>query len=317
MSMWGEYVPVAVRQARAKQKMEKLRKKGMKIEPVEINGRKITQKFWGNKWCSHLENFADYENRLERGKTYARNGSICHLSIQKGCCEAMVSGSEIYKVSVHIKTLIKDKWESIKKRCSGQIGSILELLQGKISDNVMENVADQNEGLFPGTKEMTFTCSCPDWADMCKHVAAVLYGVGNRLDHQPELLFLLRGVDPTELVSAQLSVDIDTRTDQLDGENLGDIFGIELETTNEYPTKKQKEIKKNKKKATKAFDMETLTGIKLQAFRTKKGYTVNKFAVALGVTSASVYRWEQNSGLLKFQARTKEALKLLFSTSTL
>ncbi len=319
MSMWGEYVLVSVRHTRAKKEMEKLQKKGQKIEPIEISGRKITQKFWGKKWCDHLENFADYENRLPRGRSYVRNGSICHLTIQKGSCEAIVSGSELYKVSVTIKTLAKDKWEAIKRRCSGQIGSILEFLQGKISHHVMEVVADQKEGLFPDTKEMRFECNCPDWADMCKHVAAVLYGLGNRLDHQPELLFLLRGVDPNELVSAQLSIETQTKVDQLESGDLGEIFGIEIENTlnnqssqNELlkkTPKKSKKINKSKQESNKIFDLDVLTGEKLRALRTEKGYSVNTFAEALDVTSASIYRWEKNLNILNLQLRTKNALK--------
>jgi uncharacterized Zn finger protein len=230
MGMWGKYVPVSVRRAKSKKEMDKLRKKGQTIEPIEIEGRLIAKKFWGKQWCDHLENFADYDNRLPRGRTYARNGSICHLNIQEGCVEAFVSGSRLYKISVKIRSLAKDKWEAIKKRCSGHIGSILELLQGKLSHHVMEVVANDKEGLFPNTEEIDFHCNCPDWAGMCKHVAAVLYGIGNRLDSRPELLFLLRGVDAGELIGTQLTVDAETTADRINDGELADIFGIDLET---------------------------------------------------------------------------------------
>lgn len=246
-SMWGEYVPVSTRRAQAKKKIEKLKKKGQKIEPVEIEGRLIAKKFWGRKWCDHLESFADYENRLPRGRTYARNGSISHLNIQEGYIEAIVSGSSLYKISVKIKTLCSDKWETIKKRCSDQIGSILEILQGKLSDYVMQVVADHKEGLFPNTEEMEFDCSCPDWAGMCKHIAAVLYGVGNRLDSKPEFLFILRGVDPSELVRTQLKVDAMTSTDQLENAELADIFGIDLEDASGKTVSPKLSAKKIKK----------------------------------------------------------------------
>ena len=169
---------------RAMKKMDALRKKGVDIQPVEIDGRKIAKTFWGEAWCDHLESFSDFENRLPRGRTYVRNGSVCHLAIAKGQIEAKVSGSELYNVKVDIKTLPGKKWTAIKGRCSGQIGSLLELLQGRLSDHVMEVVTDRKEGLFPLPGEMSFKCSCPDWAVMCKHVAAVLYGVGARLDTQ-------------------------------------------------------------------------------------------------------------------------------------
>ncbi|MDD4391852.1 MAG: SWIM zinc finger family protein [Desulfobacterales bacterium] len=200
MGFWGRYVPVAERRAKARNQMKKLCKKGKHIQPVEIEGRTIARSFWGKGWCDHLESFSDYANRLPRGRTYVRNGSVCHLEIGPGCIEAIVSGSSLYNVSISIQKLKPAIWESIQKQCAGQIGSMLELLQGKLSDQVMGVVTDRKTGLFPQPGEIQFDCSCPDWAVMCKHVAAVLYGVGSRLDSQPELLFLLRGVDAQELI---------------------------------------------------------------------------------------------------------------------
>src|SRR3990172_7740894 len=198
---WRPYVPVAQRRARAILQMEKLRKKGVIIQPVRIEGRQIARTFWGRSWCEHLEKFSDYENRLPRGRTYVRNGSVCHLGIQKGRIAAKVSGSEIYDVQIAIKTLPKDKWRRVKESCAGQVGSLLELLQGRLSDHVMAVVTEKDRGLFPRPGEIRLECSCPDWAEMCKHVAAVLYGIGARLDEKPELLFVLRGVDHQELVT--------------------------------------------------------------------------------------------------------------------
>ena len=175
---WAPYVPVAERRRRAMKKMESLRKKGVAVQPVRIDGRKIAKTFWGEAWCDHLEAFSDFENRLPRGRTYVRNGSVCHLAVAKGRIEAKVSGSELYTVRVEIKTLVNKKWKAIKGRCSGQIGSLLELLQGRLSDQVMQVVTDRREGLFPLPGEISLQCSCPDSAVMCKHVAAVLYGVG-------------------------------------------------------------------------------------------------------------------------------------------
>ena len=229
MGFWGAYVPVSQRRADAKKEMCKLQKKGKKIEPIEIEGRLIARKFWGKKWCDHLEKFSDYENRLPRGRTYVRNGSVCHLSIKEGGFEAYVSGSELYEVTVTVKKLPDHRWKEIRQKCEGQIGSMLELIQGKISDQVMGIVADEKEGLFPQKNEMTFRCSCPDSAGMCKHIAAVLYGVGSRLDHQPELLFHLRGVDPSELICTQFSMETTVTTEKLETGNLADIFGIDLE----------------------------------------------------------------------------------------
>jgi uncharacterized Zn finger protein/DNA-binding XRE family transcriptional regulator len=225
------YVPVATRRAQALKKMEKLRKQGHVITPVQIEGRKIARTFWGQAWCDHLESFSDYENRLPRGRTYVRNGSVCHLEIKKGKISAMVSGSQLYTVEIAIKTLAPKKWKEVKNRCAGQIGSLLELLQGRLSKNVMSVVTDRQKGLFPLPGEISLTCSCPDWAVMCKHVAAVLYGVGARLDEAPELIFLLRGVDHEELISAEVGVaaaGTKSGRRRIADDALADVFGIEM-----------------------------------------------------------------------------------------
>ncbi len=235
---WRPYVPVAQRRARARRKMDALRKKGVDIQPVEIEGRKIAKTFWGEAWCDHLESFSDYANRLPRGRTYVRNGSVCHLEIKKGEILAKVAGSELYNLRIRIKTLPAKKWTAIKRRCAGQVGSLLELLQGKLSDHVMEVVTDRKEGLFPLPREISLNCDCPDWAVMCKHVAAVLYGVGARLDQTPELLFKLRGVDHEELIASDAEAAVSAATSRskskrlADGE-LSDVFGIDLDTSDD------------------------------------------------------------------------------------
>jgi uncharacterized Zn finger protein len=231
---WRPYVSVAARRQQAAQKMSKLKKQGLDIQPVEIAGRKIARTFWGESWCKHLESFSDYENRLPRGRTYVRNGSVCHLQIARGEVKAIVSGSALYDVKIMIKELPNTKWGSVKERCSGQIGSLLELLQGRLSNSVMAVVTDRKDGLFPLPAEIDLDCSCPDWAVMCKHVAAVLYGVGARLDEQPELLFLLRAVDHEELIAADAAA-VTSLTSGKQGKqrriaagDLEDIFGIEI-----------------------------------------------------------------------------------------
>lgn len=224
---------VAQRRAKALNQMEKLRTKGVNIQPVRIEGRQIARTFWGRGWCDHLEKFSDYENRLPRGRTYVRNGSVCHLDVLKGLIVAKVSGSEIYDVRIEIQPLPKPKWKRVKQECTGQIGSLIELLQGKLSDQVMAVVTDRDRGLFPLPKEISLSCSCPDWATMCKHVAAVMYGVGARLDERPELLFLLRGVDHAELVSEETAKAVVTKARKtgrrtLDESKLSEVFGIDL-----------------------------------------------------------------------------------------
>jgi len=235
---WRPYVPVAKRRAQAQRKMNALSKKGVNIQPVAIEGRKIAKTFWGEAWCDHLEAFSDYANRLPRGRTYVRNGSVCHLEIKKGEILAKVAGSELYDLRIRIKTLPAKKWSGIKGRCAGQVGSLLELLKGRLSDHVMKVVTDRDEGMFPLPGEISLSCSCPDWAVMCKHVAAVLYGVGARLDQAPELLFKLRGVDHEELIASDAEAAVSAATsrsqsERLAQEDLSDVFGIDLDTSDD------------------------------------------------------------------------------------
>ena len=198
---WPPYVPVAERRKKAEREMAKLRKKGRSVSPVIIKGRTIAATFWGKAWCENLESYHDFENRLPRGRTYVRNGSVVDLQIASREVKATVSGSSIYKVSIAIETVSKKQWQSICRDCAGGIDSLVELLQGRFSKGVMERLCRQDTGLFPKPSEITFDCSCPDFASMCKHVAAVLYGIGARLDETPELLFRLRAVSEHDLVA--------------------------------------------------------------------------------------------------------------------
>jgi uncharacterized Zn finger protein len=200
-SQWPAYVPVAERRRKAELAMAKLVKKGVTVSPVKIEGRVIAATFWGKAWCENLESYRDYENRLERGRTYVRNGSVVDLQIAAREVTATVSGSALYKVKVSIGEVVTAHWKSICADCAGGIDSLVELLQGRFSKGVMERICRQGAGLFPKPSEIRFSCSCPDHASMCKHVAAVLYGVGARLDAQPELLFRLRAVNENDLVA--------------------------------------------------------------------------------------------------------------------
>ena len=230
---FSPYVSVAERRRQAAREVEKLKKKGQTVSPVIIEGRAIARNFWGKAWCENLERYSDYENRLPRGRTYARNGSIVDLQIERGKVRAMVSGSRIYKVEIEIGTVPRACWEAICKDCLGSIGSLVELLQGRLSKNVMERVCREADGLFPSPSEIKMSCSCQDWADMCKHVAAVLYGTGARLDVAPDLLFTLRGVDRLELIANAGSGLPLTETPiaterRLAEEDVGALFGIEM-----------------------------------------------------------------------------------------
>jgi uncharacterized Zn finger protein len=228
---WKPYVPVAERRRKALKKMEGLRKKGRVISPVSVDGRTIAKTFWGKAWCENLESYSDYENRLPRGRTYVRNGSVVDLQIAESQITALVSGSEIYEVKVEILPVTRPRWKSICEDCAGSIDSLVELLQGRLSKGVMERLSQQQTGLFPSPKEIKLSCSCPDWAEMCKHVAAVLHGVGARLDQQPELLFRLRAVNEKELIaSAGKSLPSAKKSPAkvLGGEDLSKLFGLDM-----------------------------------------------------------------------------------------
>jgi uncharacterized Zn finger protein len=230
---WKPYVPVAQRRAKASREMDKLKKKGNPVTPVVLEGRTIVKTFWGKAWCENLERYSDFANRLPRGRTYVRNGSVIDLQIAPGEIKALVSGSEIYNVTVKIVPVSKERWKSICGDCGGVIESLIELLQGRFSKGVMERICRQKTGLFPSPAEIKLSCSCPDWADMCKHVAAVLYGIGARLDQQPELLFRLHKVDEKELiVKAGEAIPLTTATAAakkiLGGEDLSALFGLDM-----------------------------------------------------------------------------------------
>lgn len=246
---WKPYVSVAQRRKNAEKAVAKRVKNGENITPVRLPGRTIASTFWGKAWCDHLESLGDYENRLPRGRTYVRNGSVIHLSIDYGKVQALVQGSELYEIQIDMQTLGADKWRDILQKCSGQIASMIELLQGKLSSGVMTTITDQKGGLFPLAEEITLKCSCPDWASMCKHVAAVLYGVGARLDAEPELLFKLRKVDHAELiskVSMQTPAPRSGKNNVIQDQDLSNLFGIDIDGATPPPAG----VKQPKKKAT-------------------------------------------------------------------
>jgi uncharacterized Zn finger protein len=230
---WRPYVSVSQRRRQAESEIAKLKKKGLPASPVMVEGRTIVKTFWGKSWCENLERYSDFENRLPRGRTYVRNGSVIDLQIAPGEIKALVSGSKIYKVKVKVAPVAKARWQSICKDCAGAIDSLVELLQGRFSKGVMERVCRQKTGLFPSPDEIQLSCSCPDWADMCKHVAAVLYGIGARLDQQPDLIFRLHNVDEKELIAEAGTAlpqakKVPAASKVLGGEDLSVLFGLDI-----------------------------------------------------------------------------------------
>jgi uncharacterized Zn finger protein/DNA-binding transcriptional regulator YiaG len=320
-------VPQSVRRAKAEKELRSLEKLGATIQPVKIEGRAIVRTFWGKAWCGHFEAMGDFVNRLPRGRTYVRNGSVCHLEIGPKAIRAKVIGSSIYEVEVAVKALPKARWNRAKRKCSGQIGSLVELLQGRLSDEVMVAVCDAREGLFPLRSEISFSCSCPDWAVMCKHVAAVLYGVGSRLDERPELLFLLRGVDHQELIAAEVaSVAAVTTgafsTARLAEDDLSAIFGIEIaepggasavagpaaRTGGKAPKRgtnakrtaapgapaARRPVAARAGKSAPKIGAGVFTGTKLAALRSRLGLTQAEMGALVGTSQPLISRWERS-----------------------
>lgn len=329
---YPRYIPVAERQATAAKKVKKLLKQGYSIQPIEsFRSRKIAQSFWGHAWCRHLETYSDYENRLPRGRTYVRNGSVCHLEIKSGQVEAFVSGSELYKIKINIVPLPASKWTALKKQCAGKIGTLLELLQGKLSNEVMTLVTDRDKGLFPSPQEIRLDCDCPDYADLCKHLASVLYGVGVRLDTQPELLFLLRGVDQNELAADNLTQNLDTNKSsgrrRIATTDLSNVFGIDIaqnipaETKapqaptplkRPKPSPAKKAPKKTAKKAAKKKPTPPpplKTGNDIRKLRRKFGMSEYEFGFIIDVSAQTISNWE-SKGKSPHNARKKNQQEL-------
>ena len=235
MSDWGfkPYVSVAERQKKAEKAVAKAKKAGVDMSPIAAYRGALAKTFWGKAWCDNLERYSDYANRLPRGRTYVRNGSVIDLQISAGEVQAQVMGSYLYKIKITVAAVPAKQWQAIGSDCAGSIDSLVELLQGKLSTAVMERICTPGTGLFPEPKDINLNCNCPDWATMCKHVAAVLYGIGARLDQQPELLFRLRRVDAKDLVT-QAGAGLPKpkkgpkASKVLDDSALGDVFGIEM-----------------------------------------------------------------------------------------
>lgn len=329
-----QYRSVGELRAMGMRRRKELERQGYELCPIEpFSGNRIAKSFWGHGWCRHLESFSDYSNRLPRGRSYARNGMVCHLRVESGRIEALVSGSELYEIDIRIEPLPKEKWEKIKRRCGGKIGSLLELLQGRLSDEVMSIVTDQREGLFPSPDEIRLNCNCADWADLCKHLAAVLYGVGARLDDQPELIFLLRGVDQNELIAEGMGAAFDappaearSKRRRLASEDVSGVFGIELDRAvpsagvEEAPDALSQPEARREKKASRPprkrsssvrrkKPVSPRTGADVRKLRRKFGMSEWEFGFMIDVSPTTVRNWE-SKGRQPHRAREENQREL-------
>jgi uncharacterized Zn finger protein len=240
---WGfpPYVSAAERRRRAERAARALGKAGRTLAPVRVEGRDIARTFWGRAWCENLERYSDFVNRLPRGRSYLRNGSVIDLGIEPGLVTALVSGTDLYEVKVKVAALGPRRFKALCLESAGAIDSLVDLLQGRFSKAVMERFCREGTGLFPRPREIALSCSCPDSAAMCKHVAAVLYGIGARLDAEPQLLFQLRCVDAAELLTragerlAGAGATGPAKGRLLRGANLAELFGLEIAAEETQP----------------------------------------------------------------------------------
>lgn len=335
MHWYPRYVPVDEQRARTVSEMLELRARGMRVQPVELRGRTIARSFWGRQWCEHLESFSEYAARLAHGRAYVRNGSVCHLAIETGGIDAMVVGSALYRVMIRIRQLDKEAWAAMRAACAGRVGAVRELLEGRLPEPVAEVFTQRDTGLFPQPSEIVPDCECPDRTSMCKHAAAVLSGVGSRLDDRPELLFLLRGVDATELIAtsgpapANGTATAEAPTDAIPELILNGHLDLDDATAPTAAGELEPAPRKVKKtltyrppgpvalpsRAPVGADDGTTgfrpTGELVARLREQCGCSVAEFADLIQVTATTVRRWEITSGPLNLHARPWEALLAL------
>ncbi|RLB92422.1 MAG: hypothetical protein DRH26_06325 [Deltaproteobacteria bacterium] len=237
---YPKYVSVAEKRAKAERKILQLKKKNPAISPVCVKGNKLAESWWGISWNKNLESYADYSNRIGRGRSYVRHGAVLDLKIKSGKIISLVQGSfsKPYTIEISIQKIKTAAWENILQKCQGQIDSMNSLLDGKLPKSMMNILVDKKDGIFPSPGEIKFYCSCPDSATMCKHIAATLYGVGTRLDQNPSLFFTLRGVDMKKLVSQAIRKKADqliqkskTKTSKriIQNADLSSTFGIDFD----------------------------------------------------------------------------------------
>lgn len=233
---WGyhTYIPVGVRVKKTQRLIEKLKQKDPSISPIVIEGKKIAKTFWGISWNKNLESYADFHNRIARGSAYLKNGMVVDLKILEGRVKSLVNGTDLYEVQIDINKLSNESWNNITKNCSHKIENIERLASGVFPEELKEIFLKKGDGLFPSPKEIKMSCTCPDWAVMCKHVAATLYGVGAKLDADPLIFFKLRGVDFSELLTKSIEEKMESmlknsnkKTNRIiENKDISELFGI-------------------------------------------------------------------------------------------
>ena len=348
---YPRYVPVDAQRARTLSEINRLAASGVKMQPVELRGRTLASSFWGRRWCEHVESFSEYAARLAHGRACVRNGSVCHLSIEPGGVDAMVIGSALHHVMIRVRRLEGAAWMAMRTACAGRVGSVVELREGRVPDDVTEVVTDLGSGLFPQSGDIVASCDCGDGTTLCKHAAAVLWGIGSRLDERPELLFLLRGVDETELIATEAVRSRDPVTagglesgstrgaaasKSADSMSLNASRSAESKASLSAPSPAGSAAPSRPVKKTLTYrppgptdarrrptpsDLAgeaagfVPTGAMVADLRERCGCSVAEFADLIQVTPTTVRRWETTPGRLHLHAFPREALRALYRES--
>lgn len=263
---YPKYVTVAEKRDKAKKKIKQLRKKNPHIRPIILEGKALAKTWWGKAWNNNLESYADYRNRISRGRSYVRHLAVLDLQIAPGKVTSLVQGSmgTPYEVVISITKMKKKNWQNIKKKCQSRLSSLPDLLAGRIPKGLQEIFMVQGKGLFPAPSEIEFDCSCPDWASMCKHVAATLYGVGARLDEDPALFFTLRQAVIDDLVSQAVQSKTASIIEKpttgsskiIADDKLSDLFGLDMDDLVPVKPVKKKAEKARKQKSVQQGDLQ-------------------------------------------------------------
>ena len=348
MHWYPRYVPVDAQRARVVSEMNRLVASGVEVQPVELRGRTLARSFWGRRWCEHVESFSEYAARLAQGRACLRNGSVCHLSMESGGVDAMVIGSALHHVTIRVRRLEAAAWMAMRTACAGRVESVVELREGRVPDDVAEVVTDRGSGLFPQPGDIVASCDCGAGTTLCKHAAAVLWGIGSRLDERPELLFRLRGVDETDLIAAEAAGSRDTvAAGGLDP--CAPQGAAASKAANSRPASRPAESKASlsapppsgsapsrqiKKTLTYRPPPPTAagrrprpsdlageaagfvpTGAMVADLREQCGCSIAEFAELIQVTPTTVRRWEAAPGALNLHAAPWEALRALYRES--
>ena len=229
---WSESSEDVQTQESALLEIERRRERGEVYTKLDTKtGTKLASNFWAQSWQRHLATFEHYAGRLSRGRTCLRKGLVYNYELKAGEVRAEVAGAALFEVVVRVRQMEPSQWAALVSCCAGRIGSTLDLLAGRLSDEVLATLTAPDGGLFPEARDVQIVCSCTDHADVCEHGAAVLYAIGLGFDHDPASFFRLRGVEIGDLIHGAGSTlgSGGSGANVIPDSGLQSVFGIEIE----------------------------------------------------------------------------------------